>query len=146
MFCANCGKQLYDGDSFCPGCGQPVQDRESDTEVIPNVEELPNTEATREPITNLTTTNTSSNCAASRPSHTKILVYGIIACAFSLTLYLSFVGIIMGKLGLNLYEEYINTNAPFSRQADIGRILSKVGFIVGIVLTIIAVITLIALA
>jgi len=40
MFCHNCGKELFTGCNFCPGCGTKVQDAEADTV---NTAELPET-------------------------------------------------------------------------------------------------------
>lgn len=58
-----------------------------------------------------------------------VLVLGILSCAFS-----GILGIVFGCLGLSKAKKYIAMYGPVSSQVKIGKILSTIGIIVGIVL------------
>lgn len=71
------------------------------------------------------------------------LVFGILAIAFACTYYFAFMGIIFGAISMGKAKAYA-ASYPMSGKAKVGSILGKVGFILGIVLTVISFITIIA--
>lgn len=69
---------------------------------------------------------------------TQILVWGIISLAVAdLGGCLSFLGIIFSRKVNKLLDEYNQYNVPLNGKAKIGRILAKVAFIIGLVVTLI---------
>ncbi len=112
MFCNKCGTQLDDDAKFCPNCGTDTTDT---TANAPTPEYTTYADVPPTP----------------QVSATPILVFGI------LSLYLGTIfGIIFGKIAQNKAAEYqAITGCELSGIAKVGRILGKVGFIVGIVTT-----------
>lgn len=78
-----------------------------------------------------------------KPSN--VLTFGILALAFSLSFYLSFLGIVFGAIGKNKAKAFIEANGETSGQVKAGNIMAKIGFIVGIVMTVFLVIAVIGL-
>lgn len=121
MFCDKCGAQLNDNSRVCPQCGAPIHGEEQ----------------------NITVTST---YAGPLGDPKPVLVWGILGLAFSCTFFLSFLGIIFSAIGLKKARAYNQfTNNAQSGQAKTGRILSIVGIPVGIVMTIIFAIYIIAI-
>jgi predicted RNA-binding Zn-ribbon protein involved in translation (DUF1610 family) len=121
MLCEKCGSQLNDNSRFCPNCGAP----------IPGEEQFVTQTSTYEgPMGN--------------PG--PVLVWGILGLAFACSFFLSFLGIIFSVIGLKKANQFASfTGGAYSKQASIGRGLSKAGLIVGIILTVFFVIYLISL-
>ncbi|MBQ7474464.1 MAG: zinc ribbon domain-containing protein [Clostridia bacterium] len=117
MFCKNCGKQIPDDSTFCPGCGASV------TSVPTPVYDYPHTPAPA--------TLPGENEAAK-----SILTFGILSLAFACTWVLSFLGIVFAAIGLSKVRNYVSTYGPVHHKAKVGRILSKVGLPVSIALTV----------
>ncbi len=69
------------------------------------------------------------------PSGTPILVFGILSLAFAQTFYLAFLGIIFGAVSKSKLRSYLASGGSLTGTAKVGRILGKIGFILGIVLT-----------
>ncbi len=69
------------------------------------------------------------------PSGTPILVFGILSLAFAQTFYLAFLGIIFGAVSKSKLRSYLASGGSLAGTAKVGRILGKIGFILGIVLT-----------
>ncbi len=121
MNCSNCGMVVEEGRAYCPNCGaavaKPVAERYNE------------------------------NGAASAPamSATPVLVWGIIGLAFSCTFYFSFLGIIFSAVGLNKFKAFYAATGYDAGKAKVGRILAKVGLILGIVLTAICALVLLIL-
>ncbi len=121
MYCDKCGAQLNDNSRVCPQCGAPIQGEEQ----------------------NITTTST---YAGPLGDPKPVLVWGILGLAFACTFFLSFLGIIFSCIGLKKANAYYQfTNYAQSGQAKTGRALSKAGLIVGIILTVLCVIYVIAI-
>ncbi len=121
MFCEKCGTYVNDNSRVCPQCGSPVKGEEQNI-----------------------TSNTTYKGALGNP--TPVLVWGIVGLAFSLTFYLSFLGIIFSAVGLKKANSYYAfTEYMPSNQARIGKRLSVAGMIVGIILTVVLVILIIGL-
>ena len=123
MFCTSCGAQLEEGMKFCTSCGAPVEKKEDPTYVVP----VPQSG------------NSLSVPAASELTPSNVLTWGIVAAAFACTFFLSFLGIIFGSIALKKADSYIAMHGPISTQVKVGHILSKVGIIAGIILTILCV-------
>ena len=120
MYCQNCGSQVNENSRFCPNCGQLVQGERQEVSVASTYEG---------PMGN----------------PTPVLVWGILGLAFSCTFVASFLGIIFSIVGLNKAKNYFNFCGEGSKQARIGRNLSKAGLIVGIILTVLFVIYLVVI-
>ena len=75
-----------------------------------------------------------------------VLLWGILGLSFSCTFFLSFLGIIFSAIGMskaNLYTRL--TGRPVNKGGKVGRILSVVGLITGIVMTVLFIIWLIVI-
>ena len=68
---------------------------------------------------------------------TSVLVWGIAAIACACTFYFAFLGIIFGAIARGRSNNYLAAYGPISTKAKVGRILGTVGFILGIVFTVI---------
>ena len=68
------------------------------------------------------------------PSPTKTLIFGILGLAFSCSFSLAMVGIIFSALCLSLSNEYYRITGQLTGKIKVGRILSRVGLILGIVM------------
>lgn len=65
------------------------------------------------------------------PNATKILVFGIISVAVG-----TVVGIIFGSIAMHMAQDWMNQGYLLFGKAKVGRILGKVGLILGIVSTV----------
>ena len=131
MFCKNCGSMVNPGMSFCSNCGTPVPTEAAAPVAAPEYNYAP--------------TNYAPNYApVAAPNNTPILVFGILALAFACTFYFSFLGIIFGAINNGKVKTYLSQGGVIAGKAKVGRILGKVGFILGIVFTVLVVIILIA--
>lgn len=100
--------------SYCNSCGSPLP---AGAVVCPNCGSY---------------CQNTNGYAAPQSSSSAPLVFGILALAFACTFYLSFLGIIFGSIGQNKAAQCGYTT---SGKVKTGRILAKVGTIVGIVMT-----------
>ena len=114
MFCKYCGAQIDNDSAFCTSCGAGVGGTAS-APVQPAQPAAP-----------------SYNPAG--PSPTKVMVFGIIGLALSSC---GLPGLILSAIALRLAGDYMRLNGGLYGQAKVGRILGKVGYIVGIVMTVI---------
>ncbi len=69
------------------------------------------------------------------PSPIKTLIFGILGLAFSCTVLLAMGGIIFSALCLSLSNEYYRITGQLTGKIRVGRILSRIGLILGIVMT-----------
>ena len=112
MYCEKCGSQINENTRFCPNCGALIKGEEQ----------------------NVTAASTYEGPMG---NPTPVLVWGIIGLSFALTWVLSFLGIIFSCVGLKKARSFAEfTGGAYSKQATIGRNLSKAGLIVGIILSI----------
>ena len=118
MYCNKCGAQLVDNSRYCHNCGQPVQSGSRELVPAPSVSE---------------------SAVVPAESPTPVLVWGILGLAFAVSGPLSFLGIIFSCIGRGKAREYIDKYGTVSRQAVVGKNLSKAGLIVGIVMTVLVV-------
>lgn len=135
MFCNKCGAMVEDGTKFCPSCGQSLAQSAPEQPVYqqPTYQEPVYQQPTYQQPT------------APAINTTPILVMGILSICFACTFYFSFLGIIFGAIGKGKVKSYLAAGGTLSGKAKVGSILSTVGLILGIVMTVIAFIVLIAL-
>ncbi|MBQ6893160.1 MAG: zinc ribbon domain-containing protein [Clostridia bacterium] len=119
MFCSNCGGEVKDGVNFCPFCGTALEK-----------------EAVKKSA-NITTTPESNPKIDALAS--SILTFGILSGAFSLTVWVSFLGIIFAAIAFSKSKQYISLVGDINGKAAVGRAIARAGLIVGIVYTCIAV-------
>lgn len=118
MYCQKCGAFLNENSRLCPQCGNPIPGEERNV-----------------------TINSTYQGALGNP--TPVLVWGIVGLAFSLSFYLSLLGVIFSIVGLNKSNTYNQfTSYTTSNKAKIGRRLSIAGIAVGSLFTILVVIVL----
>lgn len=150
MFCPNCGNQYDDNAAFCPACGaqtaqnvppvdQPQQYAQPQYAqpdyAQPNYAQPVQAQPMQQEI------QLDPQGAALAKS---ILVFGILALCFACSYYVSFMGIVFGAMCNSRVNQFVAMYGQVFKQAKVGRILGKVGFILGIVLTVCSLITYIA--
>ena len=108
MYCSSCGKEMNEGEKFCPNCGAAVAAPE-EVAVAP---------------------------ALPRIDTTPILVHGILALAFANTFVLSWLGIIFGVMTKKKVKAYLEQGYELTGKPLVGKILAKIGTILGIVGTV----------
>lgn len=131
MFCPNCGSSIEDNSQFCPNCGQVV--------------EQPNQAPTQpqqfeQPVYEATPVNNTYAASAGADESKSVLTWGILGLVFADTCILSFLGIIFSAIALNKAKAFQAANGALYGKAKVGKILATVGLILGIVMTVFAVI------
>lgn len=117
MVCKKCGAELRDQDRFCPQCGVSVAVEHVTAEPV---EQTP---ADKKPSDETLNNN-------------PILVRGILAVAFACTWPVAFLGIIFGIQTKGLLDAFLAKGGQLAGRAKVGGILGKVGFWLGIGMTI----------
>ena len=114
IFCTKCGKQLDDDALFCSKCGTPVKQEpeEQPTEVL-----APAAPETQTPPAN--------------GDDIEILVKGILSVVLS---WLGIPGVILGALTRKSVRSWISSGKRMNGKVKTGKILGKVGFILGFVM------------
>ena len=112
MFCKNCGRQLDEGESYCPICG---------TVNSPEAPVSPDTPFYGEPDDQL------KNDMAG-----KTLTWGILSVAFGVSGCLSLLGFIFSFTARKKAGEYARLFGQLEGRARVGNILGWVGFGVGL--------------
>ena len=115
MFCKNCGRQLDEGESFCPICGTDNTVTAAQTASAP----------TYTPVDD----STKSDMAG------QTLKWGILSLAFAVSC-LSLLGFIFSFTAKRKAQEYISLFGQLEGRARVGHILGRVGFGVGLGYTI----------
>ena len=120
-FCAKCGAEQIE-HKFCGICNAPLEENAKFCTTCGASTEPPKDPAEDE-------------CAD------KALVFGILGAAFSLSFWLSFLGIIFSAIGLSKFKKYIGYAGEIKNaKAAVGRGLSIGGLATGIFFTFIAII------
>ena len=114
MICKHCGYEIAEGSAFCSTCGKVVDE----TETV----ESPVSSERRDELGG------------------RILTFGILSIAFALTFFLSFLGIIFAAVAKSMAATYAREFGETEGRATVGKNLAKPGLIVGIILTVLAVI------
>ena len=121
MFCKNCGRQLDENENVCPVCGT-VNGGET-TATAPTLEYGYN--AVNE-----------ANEQLKNEMASQSLKWGILSLAFSASGCLSLLGFIFSFIAKSKALAYERTFGVLEGKARVGRILGKVGFGVGLGMTI----------
>lgn len=157
MICNKCGNQIADNSTFCVYCGtqvggeaqpaapaqpypqQPVQ------QAYPQQPAQPYQQPYQQPYPQQGYAAPQAPADPQQEAESKsILTFGILALAFGCSFYLSFLGIIFGAIEKGKANAFQATYGLTGR-AKVGSILGKIGFILGIVLTALFVVWLIAI-
>ena len=145
MFCPNCGTEIREGSSFCPNCGVSLVREESSVNAESDVRYPEQSQPV--PVYENAQSDYSQPMSVSEPRELpNVLLWGILGLSFSCTFFLSFLGIIFSAIGMskaNLYTRL--TGRPVNKGGKVGRILSVVGLITGIVMTVLFIIWLIVI-
>lgn len=120
MFCKNCGRQLDENENVCPVCGT-----------------VNATEATADQAVSYeySAVDTANQLLKDEMAGTA-LKWGIISLAFSASGCLSLLGFIFSFIAKSKALAYERTFGVLEGKARVGRILGKVGFGVGLGMTI----------
>ena len=133
MICPNCNKSITDGFKCCPYCGTRVA---ADAVV-------PTTPAYSAPAYDAPA-YTPESAVVGHPHASSALTFGILSLVFACTFFLSFLGIVFGAIGKGKSSACLHLAGSMGGKARTGRILSIIGLIVGIIMTAIFAIVIIA--
>ena len=123
MFCKNCGTQLPEGAAFCGSCG-----------TAQNVQQA--APAYEEPVYNAQPCNEApvyNNAPVSTVDDKSLMIKGILAIALS---EFGIPGIILGSMAKKMAAQFVAERGQLFGKAKVGAILGKVGFGLGIGMTI----------
>lgn len=121
MYCSHCGSQIEDGARFCQNCGASA---DAETNQKMNYDPID--------LTSTIVEQAKDDAAGS------ILGSGIASLIFAFaTFLLNFIGIILGAIGLGKARSFEEQFGELTPKARVGKILSTVGLIAGIVMTIV---------
>ena len=120
MFCKNCGRQLDENENVCPVCGTV---NGGETATAPTLEYGYNAVA-------------EANEQLKNGMAGQALTWGILSLAFSASGCLSLLGFIFSFIAKSKALAYEQTFGILEGKARVGRILGKVGFGVGLCMTI----------
>ena len=120
MFCKNCGRQLDENENVCPVCGTV---NGGETAATPTLEY--GYDAVNE-----------ANEQLKNEMASQSLKWGILSLAFSASGCLSLLGFIFSFIAKSKALAYEQTFGVLEGKARVGRILGKVGFGVGLGMTI----------
>lgn len=120
MFCKNCGRQLDEGETLCPACGT-----------------VNATEATADKAVSYeySAVDTANQLLKDEMAG-QALKWGILSLAFAASGCLSLLGFIFSFIAKSKALAYEQTFGVLEGKARVGRILGKVGFGVGLGMTI----------
>jgi hypothetical protein len=120
MFCKNCGRQLDEGETLCPACGTV------------NATEATATESVSYEYSAVDT----ANQLLKDEMAGQTLKWGILSLAFAASGCLSLLGFIFSFIAKSKALAYEQTFGVPEGKARVGRILGKVGFGLGLGMTI----------
>ena len=121
MFCKNCGRQLDEGENFCPACGTM------------NATETPAATTGIEYAVNDTA---AVNERLKDEMAGQVFKWGLLSLIFSGTFCLSFLGFIFSFIAKGKASSYETVFGEISGRANAGRILGRIGFGLGLGMTI----------
>ena len=122
MFCKNCGRQLDEGENICPACGTV---NASETTTTPNA-------GIEYAVDDVSAVNERLKDQMAGEA----LKWGIISLAFAASGCLSLLGFIFSFIAKSRALAYQNVFGVLEGKAKAGRILGKIGFGVGLGMTI----------
>ena len=133
MFCQNCGRQLKDGENFCPACGA-MKAAES------------NANANTDFQYDLGTANINAQYSFGAPNSVseavkdemagQVFKWGLLGLIFANTGCLSLLGMIFSIIAKNQAANFERTFGEIKGRALAGRIMGRIGFGFGLGLTI----------
>ena len=141
MFCKYCGEPLAEGASFCSKCGKKVDTAEEYTNATNGDNAFLYTFPTQESAAPASACNDEARSAHGG----KILLFAILALAFSVTLYLAPVGIVFCILARVQLSKYLAIYSETEGRASVGKGLSIASLPVSIVMTSILLFTILIL-
>ena len=118
MFCTKCGRQLDEGENICPACGTV---NASETTATPNA-------GIEYAVDDVSAVNERLKDQMAGEA----LKWGIISLAFAASGCLSLLGFIFSFIAKGKALAYQNVFGVLEGRAKAGRILSKIGFGVGL--------------
>ena len=141
MFCNKCGRNMPDDSAFCPGCGAPVTASPGTADAVPYrpapapapYRPSPVYASFAKPVD-----------PREREASKSVLIFGIIALAFSCTGIISFVGLIFAFIARSKVKAYESEFGPATGKAQIGKIFYIVSIPLSIVTTVTAIVTIIS--
>jgi RNA polymerase subunit RPABC4/transcription elongation factor Spt4 len=120
MLCRNCGRQLDEGENFCPACGTV------------NATETPSDTTVQFDLNAVDTANERMK----EEMAGQAFKWGLMSLIFSGTACLSLLGFIFSFIAKSKALAYRQTYGMLEGKAKVGRILGKIGFGLGLGLTI----------
>ena len=146
MFCNQCGGEVPNGVGFCPNCGAPVEQPQQPQYAQPEPQyqqpQYPQPDPQyQQPVYAQPVAPVGD--PQERALAKSILIFGILAIAFACSYYVAFMGIVFGAITSGKVKQYA-AMYPIAGKAKTGSILGKVGLILGIVFTVLSLITIIA--
>ena len=174
MICTNCGAEIPEGAKFCISCGTPAAAAPPVEQPVYEAPQAPAYEAPQAPVYEQPQAAPVYAAAAApqqpqyqqyqqpqyqqqptyyaqpQPADAGVsgkpaLTFGILGIVFACTFYLSFLGIIFSAIGIGKAKAFRAAAGQLYGPAKVGKILATIGLIVGIILTVIFVIWLIAI-
>lgn len=116
MFCRNCGRQLDEGENFCPACGTM------------NATETPSATTVQYDLNAVDTANERMK----EEMAGQAFKWGLMSLIFSGTACLSLLGFIFSFIAKGKAMAYQNVFGELQGRAKAGRILGKIGFGLGL--------------
>lgn len=114
MICTNCRHPISDTYNLCPYCGMLVSAMEQ-TAIAP-IDANPKVKPT-----------------PSRKGNTLILVFGLLSLLLAHTFFFSIAAIVFGAIAKSKANKKYRSEGVLSARANAGRIIGKIGFILGII-------------
>lgn len=132
MFCPECGSQLEEGARFCQNCGAKVQAPDSVNDERKHEEPLrPETVVMDQPPKAEARPAASTEAEALSSS---ALTMGILSLVFS---SLGLLGLIFAIIGKSKVKKFRNLTGAVSGKVTAGKILSTIGLIISIIMTVV---------
>ena len=140
MYCKHCGTQIEENAKFCPICGKIVEDSALNSNQEPKADyfDTPNFAPNYY--------DDSQIRQPDKPAGVSSLVFAILGLEFISLFFSSFLGLIFSYVARSKVDTYARMYGELNGVNKVAKILSKVGIIVGWVLTGLLIVYIIALA
>ena len=139
MFCKNCGQEIPEGVKFCGNCGTPVAVQAPEPQPAPA--QQPQYQAAPQPQYQAPQPQYQQPqyqqpvyaAPAAQQEQPNLLVLGILSLVFC---SLGLPGLIIGAIGRSKGKKFVQAGGTLTGASKVGYILSLVGLIFGIIMTI----------